>query len=77
VIINTSWLWTVNGCSTRIILTKPDNNIGGVNSLMTVGNTNYENLPAIFTLSENENIKIGYDQQPEEIFIFLGKFKTG
>ena len=48
---------------------KADNNIGGVNSLMTVGNTNYENLPAIFTLSENENIRIGYDQQPEEIFI--------
>ena len=49
---------------------KADNNIGGVNSLMTVGNTNYENLPAIFTQSENENIKIGYDQQPEETFIF-------
>lgn len=48
---------------------KAENNIGGVNSLMTVGNTNYENLPAIFTLSENENIRVGFDQQPEEIFI--------
>lgn len=48
---------------------KDENDKGGANSRMTVGNTNYENLPAIFTLSENENIRIGYDQQPEEIFI--------
>lgn len=48
---------------------KADNNIGGVNSLMTVGNTNYENLPAIFTISENKNIKIGYDQPINEVFV--------
>lgn len=48
-----------------------DNNIGGFNSLLTVGNVDFKDVPRLYPkASENEQIRIGFENAPEKIFIF-------
>lgn len=48
-----------------------DNNIGGFNSLMTVGNVNFMDVPVLYTKSTHkEEIRVGFNNDPEKIFIF-------
>lgn len=61
----------------------PDNSnttvsdLGGINSILTVGNTNYASLPGIYTIPEYQKIKIGYDQALSEIFVFWENARLG
>ncbi|MGB4204982.1 MAG: alpha-amylase family glycosyl hydrolase [Bacteroidales bacterium] len=48
-----------------------DNNIGGFNSLLTVGNIEFKDTPRLYTLSaEDDKIKVGLKNCPEKIYIF-------
>lgn len=49
---------------------KTDNNIGGFNSLLVVGNTNYENRPSIYTVEAAPAISIEYTQDMDDVFVF-------
>lgn len=53
-----------------------DNNIGGFNSLMTVGNVDFKNVPVLFTNGfKNEQIRIGFENEPEKIFVFWQNYR--
>ncbi len=48
-----------------------DNNIGGFNSLLTVGNIEFKDTPRLYTLSaEDDKIKVVLKNCPEKIYIF-------
>ncbi len=48
-----------------------DNNIGGYNSLLTVGKANVENTPVLFTKKAGiKKIKIGFKNNITEVFVF-------
>jgi cyclomaltodextrinase / maltogenic alpha-amylase / neopullulanase len=48
-----------------------DNNIGGFNSLMTVGNVDFDGVPGLFLkATKNEEVRISFENNPEKIFIF-------
>jgi cyclomaltodextrinase / maltogenic alpha-amylase / neopullulanase len=58
----------------RLDLNNPDitdNNIGGFNSVLNVGNADSLNVPRLFTSStELDQIRIGFENDPEKIFVF-------
>lgn len=48
-----------------------DNNIGGYNSLMTVGNVDFKDVPVLYTSSyNNEQVRVEFENEPEKIFVF-------
>jgi cyclomaltodextrinase / maltogenic alpha-amylase / neopullulanase len=48
-----------------------DNNVGGFNSLMTVGNLDFKGVPRLFTkTAKNGQIRMGLENEPERVFIF-------
>ncbi|MBE0663152.1 MAG: alpha-glucosidase C-terminal domain-containing protein [Bacteroidales bacterium] len=48
-----------------------DNNIGGFNSVLNVGNSDSLNVPRLFTSStELDQIRVGFENDPEKIFVF-------
>jgi len=53
-----------------------DNNIGGFNSLMVVGNVDFKDVPVLFTSSfKNEQVRIGFENDPEKIFVFWQNYR--
>ncbi len=49
---------------------KADNNTGGFNSVLNIGNTNYASLPSLFTVKATPVIHIGYTQNMNDVFVF-------
>jgi len=49
---------------------KADNNMGGFNSVLNIGNTNYASLPSLFTVKSTPVIHIGYTQNMNDVFVF-------
>ena len=48
-----------------------DNNVGGFNSLMTVGNIDFKGVPRLFAKAAKDGqIRIGLENEPEKVFIF-------
>ena len=55
---------------------KADNNIGGVNSVMTIQDEFSEKAPVLFTEKEKlKKIIIGFDNAPDEIFIYWQNYR--
>lgn len=53
-----------------------DNNIGGFNSLLTVGNLDFENTPRLYTRSSKGiQVRIGFEHDPEKIFVFWQNYR--
>lgn len=48
-----------------------DNNIGGFNSTLIVGNLDFENTPRLYTRGFKSNqVRVGFENDPEKIFVF-------
>ncbi len=53
-----------------------DNNFGGFNSVMTVGNIDKQNLPVLYTEKANlHSLTIGLKNHPAELFVFWQNFR--